>query len=99
MIASNGKNNSVQTDSFISLPNPQPAMLLGSMSHVFTEGGSAGEALFCIRVAVMGYSLHYPVSPSLLLRRDVPSHSNRTLPTFIQPRSGTLQLLALSRIE
>jgi hypothetical protein len=54
-------------------------MLLGSMSHVFIEGGSAGEALFHVRVAVMGYSLHSPVSPS---HRVVPSHSNWTLPTY-----------------
>jgi hypothetical protein len=39
------------------------------MSHVFIEGGSAGEALFCVRVSVTSYSFHSPVSPSLLLLR------------------------------
>jgi hypothetical protein len=54
VIVSNCGNNSVQTNSLISLPNSQLAMLLGSMSHVFIEGGSAGQALFHVRVAVMG---------------------------------------------
>jgi hypothetical protein len=67
--SSDCENNSVQTNSLISIPNSQPTVLLGSMSHVFIEGGSTGEALFHFRVAVMGYSLHSPRSPSLLLLR------------------------------
>jgi hypothetical protein len=62
-------NNSVQTNSLASLPNSQPAVLLGNKSYVFIEGGSTGEALFRIRMAVMGYTLHSPLSPSLLLLR------------------------------
>jgi hypothetical protein len=65
--SSDCRNNSVQTNSLISLPNSQPTMLHGSMSYVFIEGGSTGEALFRVRMAVMGYSLHSPLSPSLLL--------------------------------
>jgi hypothetical protein len=63
-------NNSVQTNSLISLPNSQPTVLLGSMSDVFIEGSSTGEALFRVRMSVMGYSLHSPLTPSLLLLRS-----------------------------
>jgi hypothetical protein len=62
-------SNSVQTNSLISLPNSQPTVLLSSMSDVFIEGGSTGDALFRVRMAVMGYSLHSPLFPSLLLIR------------------------------
>jgi hypothetical protein len=48
-------NNSVHTNSLISLPNSHPTMLLGSMSYVFIEGSSTGEILFRVRMAVMGY--------------------------------------------
>jgi hypothetical protein len=68
-------SNSVQTNSLISLPNSQPTVLLGSKSYVFIKGGSAGEALFRVRMVVMGCSLQSPPS-----RRVVPSHSNWTLP-------------------
>jgi hypothetical protein len=68
-------------------------MLLGSMSHVFIEGGSAAETLSRVRVAVVGYSLHSPVFPSLLLLRAELCHH-----IVIRLFQGQLYLMLLSTV-
>jgi hypothetical protein len=84
VIASDGGKNYVQTNSLIILPNLQLIMLLGSMSHVFIEGGSAGGF---VPLSYGSYGLLTPLSSfpftSPPSRRVVPSHSNWTLPCFI----------------